>query len=271
MHRCDHGVGRCPAGDEPDLPIHEQRIVLAAPARESHAARRLHGHRLRSRRQRHYAATPAPEHQRQSVHQRHQSRHPTSNSNYSQGYIVTNNGIHLGLTNAKTANYAFVKLVPNASAAGQQAATWSQAPMTIAVGGATGSGLILPDSGIGYSFLTPPAGANITTFNCSGDGCASPGLLVQIYLPGQTTPQQLAIYNFTTGSTTNPLTPESSRWCRAARCSSTPAGSSMRGSTTSSTRSTASSAINGRTTRSPPAMAASRRSSPCRAASRCHR
>ena len=61
----------------------------------------------------------------------------TSNSNYSQGYIVTNNGIYLGLTNANTANYAFVKLVPNASAAGQQAATWSQAPMTIAVGGAT--------------------------------------------------------------------------------------------------------------------------------------
>ena len=133
----------------------------------------------------------------------------TSNSNYSQGYIVTNNGIYLGLTNANTANFAFVKLVPNASAAGQQAATWSQAPMTIAVGGATGSGLILPDSGIAYSFLTPPAGANIATFNCNGDACASPQQFVQIYLPGQTTPQQLAAYNFTTGSTSNPLTPES--------------------------------------------------------------
>ena len=67
----------------------------------------------------------------------------------------------------------------------------------------------MPDSGIAYSFLTPPAGANITTFNCSGDSCASPGQFVQIFLPGQTSPQQLATYNFTTGSTTNPLTPAS--------------------------------------------------------------
>ncbi len=132
----------------------------------------------------------------------------TNSSNYAQGYLVTNNGVYLGLTNANTANYAFVKLAPNAAAAGQQAAAWTQAPMTIAVGGATGSGLILPDSGIPYSFLTPPAGANIATVNCSGDSCASSGQLVQIFLPGQTSPQP-ATYNFTTGSTSNPLTPNS--------------------------------------------------------------
>ena len=124
-----------------------------------------------------------------------------------QGYLVTNNGVYLGLTNALTANYAFVKLAPNAAAAGQQAAAWTQAPMTIAVGGATGSGLILPDSGIGYSFLTPPAGSNIATVNCNGDSCASSGQLVQIFLPGQTSPQ-LATYNFITGSHTNPLAPD---------------------------------------------------------------
>ncbi|MBY0318377.1 MAG: autotransporter domain-containing protein [Reyranella sp.] len=132
----------------------------------------------------------------------------TNSTNYSQGYVVTNTGVWLGLTNTNTANYAFVKLAPNPTAANQQAATWSQAPMTIAVGGATGSGLILPDSGIAYSFLTPPPGANIGTFTCNTvDSCANSGQLIQIYLPGQTTPQQLATYNFTTGSTTNPLTP----------------------------------------------------------------
>src|SRR4029453_7894746 len=86
---------------------------------------------------------------------------------YSQGYIVTNSGVQLGLTNASTANYAFVKLLPNPSPGGQQSAAWLQAPMTITVGGATGSGQILPDSGINYAFLTPPSGANISTSACA--------------------------------------------------------------------------------------------------------
>ena len=135
-------------------------------------------------------------------------------SSYSQGYIVTNSGVQLGLTNTSTANYAFVKLMPNGAAAGQQSAAWLQAPMTITVGGATGSGQVLPDSGISYAFLTPPTGANISTSACAnppgGSGCANPGLPVQVFLPGQTTPQ-LAFYNFATingGTSSNPMTPD---------------------------------------------------------------
>ena len=154
-------------------------------------------------------------------------------STYSQGYRHQFRR-PLGLTNALTANYAFVKLLPNAAAAGQQSAAWVQAPMTITVGGATGSGQVLPDSGISYAFLTPPTGANISTSACAnppgGNGCANPGLPIQVYLPGQTTPQ-LAFYNFTTingGTPSNPLTPESCSSCPAAPCSSTPAASSTR-------------------------------------------
>ena len=144
----------------------------------------------------------------------------TPSSNYSQGYIVTNSGVWLGLTTANTTNYAFVKLTPNAAAAGQQSAAWVQAPFTITVGGATGSGQILPDSGINYAFLTPPTGAQISTSSCAappngpgGTGaCANPGLPIQVYLPGQTAPQ-LAFYNFTTingnpPAPANPLTPD---------------------------------------------------------------
>ncbi|WP_422003487.1 autotransporter domain-containing protein [Reyranella sp.] len=132
---------------------------------------------------------------------------------YSQGYLVTNSGVQLGLTNATTANYAFVKLAPNPSAAGQASAAWMQAPFTITVGGATGSGQILPDSGINYAFLTPPTGAQISTTACAnppngpgGGHCASPGLPIQVYLPGQTSPQ-IAFYNFTTING-NPPAPE---------------------------------------------------------------
>jgi uncharacterized protein with beta-barrel porin domain len=135
-------------------------------------------------------------------------------SSYSQGYIVTNSGVHLGLTNANTANFAYVKLTPNPSPGGQQAAAWLQAPMTISVGGATGSGTILPDSGINYAFLTPPTGAQISTSACAnppgGNGCANPGLPIQVFLPGQTSPQ-LAFYNFTTingGTPGTAVTPE---------------------------------------------------------------
>jgi len=126
---------------------------------------------------------------------------------YSQGYLITNSGVYLGLTNALTANYAFVKLMPNPSPAGQASAAWLQAPMTIAVGGATGTGNILPDSGISYAFLTAPAGANIATSPCPGGNCANAGVPVQIYLPGQTTPQ-IAFYNFTTGGSGNALQPD---------------------------------------------------------------
>ena len=126
---------------------------------------------------------------------------------YSQGYLITNSGVYLGLTNALTANYAFVKLMPNPSPAGQASAAWLQAPMTIAVGGATGTGSILPDSGIPYAFLTAPAGANIATSPCPGGNCANAGVPVQIYLPGQTTPQ-IAFYNFTTGGSGNALQPD---------------------------------------------------------------
>ena len=65
-------------------------------------------------------------------------------SSYSQGYLITESGVQFGLTNASTANYAFVKLAPNAAAAGQQSAAWLQAPMTITVGGATGGATSCP-------------------------------------------------------------------------------------------------------------------------------
>ena len=124
-------------------------------------------------------------------------------ASYSQGYIVTNSGVQLGLTNASTANYAFVKLMPNPTPAGQVSAAWLQAPMTIAVGGVVGTGNILPDSGINYAFLTAPPGASLSTTACpnppGGNNCVANAVPIQVYLPGQSTPQ-VAFYNFTTSN-----------------------------------------------------------------------
>ncbi len=130
-------------------------------------------------------------------------------ASYSPGYLITNSGVYLGLTNALTANYAFVKLMQKGVENGMP--SWLGAPMTIAVGGATGSGSILPDSGINYAFLTAPDGASIPKMSScpqppGGKDCAKDGVLVQVYLPGQTSPQ-IAAYSFTTGGSGNALQP----------------------------------------------------------------
>lgn len=126
-------------------------------------------------------------------------------ASYSPGYIITNSGVHLGLTNALTADYAFVKLMPKVSGGGPP--DWLGAPVTVAVGGATGSGGILPDTGINYAFLTAPAGAVLPSSPCPGGTCLAAGVPVQIFLPGQSSPQ-IAFYTFTTGGHDNALQPD---------------------------------------------------------------
>ena len=135
------------------------------------------------------------------------------------GYLITNSGVTLGLSNTAdvngnnpSSNFAFVKLTPNAANSGQPAPAWQQAPMTITVGGVTGSGQVLPDAGIGYSYLTPPPGYTLATSPCptppGGGNCitTASGAQVQLFLPGQSTPQP-ANYSYTLGVAGNPLNP----------------------------------------------------------------
>ena len=134
-------------------------------------------------------------------------------SSLAPGYIITNSGVTLGLSSSATNNFAFVKLLPNATnSPPQPAPAWNQAPVTILVGGKQNSGVILPDSGINYAYLTPPPGASITTTtknpSCNSPVCLQSNNTIQIYLPGQTSPQA-AFYTFTTGASGNALQPSS--------------------------------------------------------------
>ena len=135
------------------------------------------------------------------------------------GYLITNGGVTLGLSNTADvnnnnpgSNFAFVKLTPNTPNSGQPAPAWQQAPMAISVGGVTGSGAILPDAGINYSYLTPPPNAVLQTISCPpsvGSGnCINPasGAQVQVFLPGQSTTQP-ANFSYTLGTTGNPINP----------------------------------------------------------------
>ncbi|SKA41715.1 autotransporter-associated beta strand repeat-containing protein, partial [Enhydrobacter aerosaccus] len=133
----------------------------------------------------------------------------TAVTNLQQGYIISSTGITLGLNSTNTQNYAFVKLMPDTSPSpsSQAGTVWQQAPATVVVNGVAGSGTILPDSGIGYSYLTPPKYVGQTPCPTPpGGACLPSSATVMIYLPGQTTPQ-LAMY-----SLTDPGSPLSPAW-----------------------------------------------------------
>ena len=97
-----------------------------------------------------------------------------------QGYVVSNSGVQVGLTQANN-GYSFVKLMP---ANGPN--LWGTIPAALSSAGAPYvNGTVLLDTGIFNAFLTPGA----TT-----------GQTVRVSLPGQS-PQQGAFYSFIVPST----------------------------------------------------------------------
>jgi autotransporter-associated beta strand protein len=121
----------------------------------------------------------------------------------SRGYVVTANGVEIGLTAGNTQGYAMVKLSSYTPYSAPGVPEWLLAPATLSVNGTPGSGAILTDTGVSNMFITPTAGMQISTVTLSaqcGQSCAAPGTVVQVTMPGQSTP--VASYTFTVGTTT---------------------------------------------------------------------
>src|SRR5882724_4309966 len=117
------------------------------------------------------------------------------------GYIVTRNGVHLGMNAELTRGFAFIKLAPN-PASWPGAPEWGATPMAVSVDGVVGNGTILVDTGINYMFLSPPEGTGLVR------GTRAPsGARIAVFIPGQRNPQPVS-YGFTTGARENPLRPE---------------------------------------------------------------
>jgi autotransporter-associated beta strand protein len=118
----------------------------------------------------------------------------------SRGYVVSTNGVTLGLTAADTQGFAMVKLAPfpEFSVGGTE---WVLAPADISVNGTPGTGAVLSDTGVIGMYITPPPNAAVQTKTetqeCGAD-CAAPGTSIQVYLPGQATP--VASYGFDLGN-----------------------------------------------------------------------
>lgn len=71
------------------------------------------------------------------------------------GYIVTREGVHLGMSAERTRGFAFIKLASN-PASRPGVPEWSATSMAVSVDGVTGNGTVLVDTGINYMFCRRP-------------------------------------------------------------------------------------------------------------------
>ncbi len=112
---------------------------------------------------------------------------PIASASYRRGYVVTRDGVHVGLTPANTGGFRYVKL-------GQQgpngAMDWPQAPMQVAAGGLPAQpGALLIDTGIPTMYLgvADPAALQTQTQTNNNDKSQStvlaPGQTVTITVP----------------------------------------------------------------------------------------
>ena len=122
-------------------------------------------------------------------------------SSVRSGYIVTREGVHLGMSAERTRGFAFIKLAPNPMSR-PGVPEWSAAPMSVSVDGVTGNGTVLVDTGINYMFLSPPAGTRLERGRRAPEGSR-----ITLFMPDQRNPQP-AYYGFTVGARGNPMHPE---------------------------------------------------------------
>ncbi len=130
-------------------------------------------------------------------------------ANWCNGYVISPNGVHLGLNADNTGNAGFVKLEPWQEFSSTDLPEWHAAPMTLILNGTGQAGNILMDTGVDTAFVSPPSGSNVGTLVPCPDSarveCAPNGDLFEIYLPDQANP--VAYYRFTLGDSNNPMQP----------------------------------------------------------------
>ncbi|QGM44510.1 hypothetical protein [Methylocystis heyeri] len=147
----------------------------------------------------------------------------------SPGYILSTQGVQIGLTSSNTQGFSLIKLepllAPNAAqwqiapASANVLTDWQHARGTITVNGTSGSAGILFDTGVTTGFLTPPigvtpqVGTGPTGAECNGStppSCAVSGTSVRVSFSNGTSP--VASFQYTVGPNNgaqngNPVSP----------------------------------------------------------------
>jgi hypothetical protein len=139
----------------------------------------------------------------------------------SPGYILSTQGVQIGLTSSNTQGFALIKLQPllapnstqwqTAPASSSVLTDWQHARGTITVNGKSGSGSILFDTGVTTAFVTPPTGVTPQTgagpsgAECNGSTpptCAVTGTSVRVSFSTPT--NSVASLAYTVGANNGP-------------------------------------------------------------------
>jgi hypothetical protein len=122
-----------------------------------------------------------------------------------RGYVVTREGVELGIPATVPPGYATERLSRNA-----ETGDWSGAPACIAIDGrAPACGTVLPDTGLTPMFLAlPPDRVDSRALPSSGDRTLPAGTMITINLaPGAPGGRVTAAYSFAVGNMEDPLAP----------------------------------------------------------------
>lgn len=135
---------------------------------------------------------------------------PVAKGSIRSGYIVSQGGVHVGLTSANTTNFAFTKLQGRSlNAAGQPASDdprdWPQTTMAVSVNGAPAqNGPVLIDTGIPQMYLTVSNPQTLPTQQVQNPSvpdatvaALAPGAQVTVFFPDAD--KRVTQYNFTVG------------------------------------------------------------------------
>ncbi len=153
---------------------------------------------------------------------------PNTNALPSPGYVLSTQGVQIGLTASNTKDFALIKLQPvlapdltqwqTTPASPNVLTDWQHARATITVNRVSASGGILFDTGVTTSFLTPPVGVTVRTgmgpsgaeCNTTPPTCAVAGTSIQVSFTSLSNP--VASLKYTVGSNNgfqpgNPVSP----------------------------------------------------------------
>jgi hypothetical protein len=122
-----------------------------------------------------------------------------------RGYVVTRQGVQVGLTDASTpADFVTVALRRD-----EELGEWTSAPACIAINArAPACGTVLPDTGVTRMFLAlPPGETEGQALPAGADQTLAPGTKVTISLAPETAARGIAQYGFVVGDAANPLAP----------------------------------------------------------------
>lgn len=114
-----------------------------------------------------------------------------------KGWLLTNQGVYLGMTTELTKNFAFVKLTQNDVTLNSSTPLWQSAPAAIGVNGVIKQGISLVDTGVGEMLISPVAA------NGYPSGDMPTGVSMEVLFPTQRQPQSAA-YNFVVTNPSNP-------------------------------------------------------------------